>query len=176
MSCLHCDLEASPEVRIDYKVLITRSFTCSMYATTFWFVDNFEPLCFLFRSNFHRNSLERVPVPVPVLPINAFTESRVSATEVQAVRVTEMTAPIPPGSLEPLCTVTTALVIVPIQCRELHASLIRERISWKNHKFTISIFCEIIAIWLSQLDISILTLLLDCFSYAQVYKQNYLWL
>ena len=120
-------------MRVDYNVLIilycvfhTQHCCDSM---TMW-------RCHLFWSNFHRNSLERGVITVPVIPNKPCAGNSVCG-EVQSIQVWIVTFVVPPASLVGLCTITSArLLIVCIPRAERHAVIIAERITWNTNNVT----------------------------------------
>ena len=72
---------------------------------------------------------------LPVIPVDTVSKRRVGAVKIAAVKVGVMTAVVPPGSLVLGGTIPAIFVVVSIFGGELHATMIRKRVtssSWEN--------------------------------------------
>ena len=83
----------------------------------------------LSRTYFHLSFFHRTSVVFPMVPVDSFIRS-LSCLEVTTIEVGDVTGVVPPSTFPVRSTVdTTPLIIISVVGRELHAVVIRQRIT-----------------------------------------------
>lgn len=83
-------------------------------------------------ADFHLGALEGVVEALPLGPVDAIGIGEVGATQVEAVEVGEVAAAEPEGSGGEGCAVLHKEVLVPVEGRELLATVVGQGVTWQR--------------------------------------------
>ena len=99
---------------------------CSTQHFSLYITDAIRRLKFS-RTYFHLSFFQR-SVAFPMVPVDSFPRSP-SCVEVKTIEVGLVTVVVPPSTFPVRSTVATTLIIISVVGRELHAVVIRQRIT-----------------------------------------------